>query len=187
MFERFTAGARDVIGLAQEEARTLKHRSVGTEHLLLGLVREEQGIAAQALQAAGLWIDQARAAVVAADGNGEQVEGQIPFTPDAKRVLERSLREAVRIGHNFVGTEHLLLGLLREPDATGYRVLVDLGADPSTIRSDVLELMSMRPERRQLAYDPEVAAALKRAGEAALEEGAERVELRHLRQAMEGS
>src|SRR3954453_14568458 len=179
MFERFTERARAAIALAQEEARGLDHRSVGTEHLLLGLLRQEQGAAAQALQSSGLWLDKARSTVVAVHTSAEDADGQIPFTPGAKRVLERSLREAVRLSHNFVGTEHLLLGLLREPDATGYRVLVDLGADPAEIRSDLLGLMSMRPERRQLAYDPEVAAALKRAGEAALEEGADRVELRH--------
>src|SRR4051794_11737573 len=100
MFERFTERAREVIVLAQDEARTLKHRSIGTEHILLGLLREEQGLAAQALQASGLWLDKARAAVVAADGGGESADGQIPFTPDAKRMLERSLREAVRMSHN---------------------------------------------------------------------------------------
>jgi len=187
MFERFTERAREVIALAQEEARGLDHRSVGTEHLLLGLIRQEQGIAAQALQASGLWLDKARAIVVSIHTTADEANGQIPFTPGAKRVLERSLREAVRLSHNYIGTEHLLLGLLREPDATGYRVLVELGAEPKEVRSVLLELIELRPERRHLPHDPEVVAVLGRATDAALEEGAERVELRHLRQAIEGS
>jgi ATP-dependent Clp protease ATP-binding subunit ClpC len=185
VFERFTERARQAIVLAQEEAVTLKHGSVGTEHVLLGLLREEEGIAAQALQSSGLWLDQARAAVVATDGGSEAVDGQIPFTPEAKRLLERALREAVRMSHNYIGTEHLLLGLLRLQDAVGYRVLLDLGADPEEIRSVVLELIDTRPERRHLPNDPEVVAVLGRAVDVALEEGAERVELRHLRKALE--
>jgi ATP-dependent Clp protease ATP-binding subunit ClpC len=187
MFERFTERAREVIALAQEEARGLEHRSVGTEHLLLGLIRQDQGLAAQALQASGLWLDKARTVVVAVHSDADDVNGQIPFTPDAKRVLERSLREAVRLSHNYIGTEHLLLGLLREPEATGYRALVEMGADPTELRSILLELIEQRPERRHLPHDPEVVAVLGRATDAALEEGADRVELRHLRQAIEGS
>jgi ATP-dependent Clp protease ATP-binding subunit ClpC len=187
MFERFTERARAAIALAQEEARGLDHRSVGTEHLLLGLLRQDQGAAAQALQASGLWLDKARTVVVAVHTDAEETDGQIPFTPGAKRVLERSLREAVRLSHNYVGTEHLLLGLLREPEATGYRALVDMGADPTEVRAVLLELIELRPERRHLPHDPELVALLGRATDAALEEGADRVELRHLRQAMEGS
>jgi len=187
MFERFTAGAREAIVLAQDEARTLHHRSVGTEHILLGLLREGEGLAGQALQSIGLWIDRARAAVVAGDGGSEAIDGQIPFTPDAKRLLERGLREAVRMSHNYIGTEHLLLGLLRAPESVGYKVLVDLGADPEELRGLILALIETRPDRRQLPNDPEVVAVLGRAVDLALEEGAEKVGLRHLRKALESS
>ena len=186
MFERFTVGAREAISLAQEEARTLHHRSIGTEHILLGLLRETDGLAAQALQSIGLWIDRARAAVVAGEGGSEAVDGQIPFTPDAKRLLERSLREAVRMSHNYIGTEHLLLGLLRAPESVGYKVLVDLGTDTDGLRELLLTLIDTRPERRQLPNDPEVVAVLGRAVDLALSEGAEKVELKHLRAALEG-
>ena len=141
MFERFTVGAREAISLAQEEARTLHHRSIGTEHILLGLLRETDGLAAQALQSQGLWIDRARAAVVAGEGGSE---------------------------------------------AIGFRVLIDVGADPEEVRSILLELLGTRPERRALPHAPDVAAALARAAEAAREEGADHVELRHLRQVLEG-
>jgi ATP-dependent Clp protease ATP-binding subunit ClpC len=188
VFERFTERARQVVVLAQEETRLLKHRTVGTEHLLLGLVRDDEGVAGQALAAVGIGLDPARAAVATAhapeDNGGPR---QIPFTPGAKYVLERSLREAVRMGHNYVGSEHLLLGLLRAEDATGHRVMLDLGAEPETLRELVLELVAQRPERRQLPYAPDVAAALARAVELARDEGAEQVELDHLRQVLEGS
>jgi ATP-dependent Clp protease ATP-binding subunit ClpC len=185
MFERFTERAREVIVLAQEEARTLKHRSIGTEHILLGMVREGQGMAAQALQTDGLWLERARAAVVAGDGGSEAVDGQLPFTPNAKHLLERALREALRMSHNYVGTEHLLLGLLRLPESVGYRVLVDMGADPEHIREVTLALVEERPERRQLPHDPELSAVLGRATDLAVEEGADRVEVKHLRQALD--
>jgi ATP-dependent Clp protease ATP-binding subunit ClpC len=185
MFERFTGGAREVIVHAQEEARTLTHGSIGTEHILLGLMRESEGFAAQALQSSGLWLDQVRTAVVAADGGSEAVEGQIPFTPNAKHLLERALREAVRMSHNYIGTEHLLLGLLRLQESIAYKVLLDLGADPEEIRGVVIALVEERPERRQLPYDPELSAVLGRATDLAVEDGAERVEVRHLRQALD--
>ena len=126
-----------------------------------------------------------RAAVVSAGGGSEAVEGQIPFTPNAKHLLERALREAVRMSHNYIGTEHLLLGLLRLRESIGYKVLVDLGADPEEIRGVVLGLIETRPDRRHLPNDPEVVAVLGRAIDLALEEGAERVEVRHLRQALD--
>ena len=186
MFERFTERARQVVTLSQEEARLLHHRTIGTEHLLLGLLREEQGLAAQALNASGVWLEPTRAAVAGAHEADSATDGVMPFTPDAKRVLERSLREAVRMSHNYIGTEHLLLGLLREREAIGFRVLIDVGADPEEVRSILLELLGTRPERRALPHAPDVAAALARAADAAREEGADHVELRHLRQVLEG-
>ena len=186
MFERFTERARHVVVLAQDEARMVGHRQVGSEHLLLGLLSAGEGIAAQALASTGVWLDPARAAVAAAGQDPVQAT-QIPFSPDAKRVLERALREAVRLGHNYIGTEHLLLGLLREDDCAGYRVLKELGTDVEQLRELILELIATRPERRGLPHAPDVSAALSRAADAAREEGAEQVELRHLRSVLEGS
>ena len=187
MFERFTERARQVVVLAQDEARALKHNYIGTEHILLGLLRENDGLAAQALQSIGLWLDRARAAVVAGEGGSEAIDGQIPFTPDAKRLLERSLREAVRMSHNYIGTEHLLLGLLRLEESVGYKVLVDLGVDTEELRGLVIALIEERPERRHLPHDPEVVAVLGRATDLAVEEGADRVEVKHLRKALDGA
>jgi len=171
---------------AQEEARRGGGRQVGSEHLLLGLLGEEQGVASQALTASGVWRDPARAAVAKERRpDGARVD-QIPFTADAKCVLERSLREAVRLGHNYVGTEHLLLGLLRDEDSTGYHVLQELDVDVEELRELTLELIATRPERRGLPHGPDVVAALSRAADAAREEGAEQVELRHLRKVLDG-
>jgi ATP-dependent Clp protease ATP-binding subunit ClpC len=184
MFERFTERARQVVALSQEEATLLKHRAIGSEHLLLGMLREEQGMAAQALTAGGVWVDKARAVIAARHETADAV-AQVPFAPDAKRVLERSLREAVRLGHNYIGTEHLLLGLLRDEECEGFAVLQELGVDVEELRELTLTLIATRPERRTLPYAPDLAGALSRATEAAREGGDEQVELRHLRQVLE--
>lgn len=142
MFERFTDRARRVVVLAQEEARRLKHNYIGSEHLLLGLIHEGDGVAAKAMEMVGIKLDDARAAVVELIGEGETpVEGHIPFTPRAKRVFELSLREALQLGHNYIGTEHLLLGLLKEGEGVAAQVLHQLDADPAQIRQAVLQLL----------------------------------------------
>ena len=187
MFERFTERARQVVVLAQDEARTLHHGAIGSEHMVLGLLLEEQGVAAQALTSVGLWPDRTRAVVAQEHHSNGGEHQQMPFTSDAKRVLERSLREAIRLGHNYIGTEHLLLGLLREEDSAGYRVVQELGVDVEELRELTLQLVSTRTERRALPHAPDVAAALTRAADAAREEGAEQVELRHLRQVLEST
>ena len=122
MFERFTERARQVVVLAQEEARTLKHNYIGTEHILLGLLREEEGLAARVLESLDITVERVRAQVVRIVGSGEEVtSGQIPFTPRAKKVLELALREALSLGHNYIGTEHILLGLVRENEGVAAR------------------------------------------------------------------
>src|ERR687890_215303 len=127
MFERFTERARQVVVLAQEEARTLKHNYIGTEHILLGLLREEEGLAARVLESLDITVERVRAQVVRIVGSGEEVtSGQIPFTPRAKKVLELALREALSLGHNYIGTEHILLGLVRENEGVAARILLDL-------------------------------------------------------------
>ncbi len=139
MFERFSERARQVVVLAQDEARSLKHNYIGTEHLLLGLFREEEGIAARALESLGLTLEEVRAQVARIVGEGDEVAGgQIPFTPRAKKVLELSMREALSLGHNFIGTEHILLGVARENEGVAARILLDLGADDEKIRGAVL-------------------------------------------------
>ena len=143
MFERFTERARQVVVLAQEEARSLSHNYIGTEHILLGLLREEQGLAARALAALGITLAEVRAQVTRIVGSGEEVtSGQIPFTPRAKKVLELALREALDLGHNYIGTEHILLGLVRENEGVAARVLLDRGVDAETVRCAVRELLS---------------------------------------------
>ena len=117
MFERFTERARQVVVLAQDEARALKHNYIGTEHILLGLLREEEGLAARVLESLDITVEEVRAQVARIVGQGDEVTtGQIPFTPRAKKVLELALREALSLGHNYIGTEHILLGLVREND-----------------------------------------------------------------------
>src|SRR5436309_2690315 len=129
MFERFTERARQVVVLAQEEARTLKHNYIGTEHILLGLLREEEGLAARVLESLDITVERVRAQVVRIVGSGEEVtSGQIPFTPRAKKVLELALREALSLGHNYIGTEHILLGLVRENEGVAARILLDFAA-----------------------------------------------------------
>jgi len=139
MFERFTERARQVVVLAQEEARALKHNYIGTEHLLLGLLREEEGVAARVLDSLQISTEEVRAAVVRIVGTGEEVAtGQIPFTPRAKKVLELALREALSLGHNYIGTEHILLGLLREGEGVAARVLKSLDIDIERTRNEIL-------------------------------------------------
>ena len=127
MFERFTDRARRVVVLAQEEARNLNHNYIGTEHILLGLIHEGEGVAAQALEAMGISLESVREQVEEIIGQGtEAPSGHIPFTPRAKKVLEYSLREALQLGHNYIGTEHILLGLIREGDGVAAQVLTNL-------------------------------------------------------------
>src|ERR671911_26606 len=135
MFERFTERARQVVVLAQEEARTLKHNYIGTEHILLGLLREEEGLAARVLESLDITVERVRAQVVRIVGSGEEVtSGQIPFTPRAKKVLELALREALSLGHNYIGTE---------------RILLDFDADSEKIRNEVIRMLSGPGGRRQ--------------------------------------
>ena len=143
MFERFTERARQVVVLAQDEARALKHNYIGTEHLLLGLLREEEGIAARVLGAFDLQLEDVRAGVTQTVGQGQEVAtGQIPFTPRAKSVLELSLREALSLGHNHIGTEHILLGLVRDNESVSARILLDLGADANRLRDETIRMLS---------------------------------------------
>jgi len=143
MFERFTDRARRVVVLAQEEARLLNHNYIGTEHILLGLIHEGEGVAAKALESMGISLEAVRAQVEEIIGQGQQApSGHIPFTPRAKKVLELSLREALQLGHNYIGTEHILLGLIREGEGVAAQVLVKLGADLPRVRQQVIQLLS---------------------------------------------
>jgi Clp amino terminal domain, pathogenicity island component len=143
MFERFTDRARRVVVLAQEEARHLNHNHIGTEHILLGLVHGEDGPGAIALARLGITLEGARAEVVEIVGRGaEEPASHIPFTPRAKKVLELSLREALQLGHNYIGTEHILLGLIREGEGVGAQVLVKLGTNLDQVRQQVLQLLA---------------------------------------------
>ncbi|MDQ6927385.1 MAG: ATP-dependent Clp protease ATP-binding subunit [Actinomycetota bacterium] len=143
MFERFTDRARRVVVLAQEEARLLNHNYIGTEHILLGLIHEGEGVAAQALEQLGISLEAVRTQVEEIIGQGgSSPSGHIPFTPRAKKVLELSLREALQLGHNYIGTEHILLGLIREGEGVAAQVLVKLGADLSRVRQQVIQLLS---------------------------------------------
>ena len=149
MFEQFTERARLVVVSAQEEARTLKHNYIGTEHILLGLLREGEGLAARVLESLDITVERVRAQVVRIVGSGEEVtSGQIPFTPRAKKVLELALREALSLGHNYIGTEHILLGLVRENEGVAARILLDFDADSEKIRNEVIRMLS-RPGGRQ--------------------------------------
>ncbi|HEY8202461.1 MAG TPA: ATP-dependent Clp protease ATP-binding subunit, partial [Actinomycetota bacterium] len=143
MFERFTDRARRVVVLAQEEARLLNHNYIGTEHILLGLISEGEGVAAKALESLGVSLDSVRSQVEEIIGTGSSSpQGHIPFTPRAKKVLELSLREALQLGHNYIGTEHILLGLIREGEGVAAQVLQKLGADLSRVRQQVIQLLS---------------------------------------------
>jgi ATP-dependent Clp protease ATP-binding subunit ClpC len=143
MFERFTDRARRVVVLAQEEARMLNHNYIGTEHILLGLIHEGEGVAAKALESLGISLDGVRTQVTEIIGEGQQApSGHIPFTPRAKKVLELSLREALQLGHNYIGTEHILLGLIREGEGVAAQVLTKMGADLNKVRQQVIQLLS---------------------------------------------
>ncbi|HLE60065.1 MAG TPA: ATP-dependent Clp protease ATP-binding subunit, partial [Thermoanaerobaculaceae bacterium] len=143
MFERFTDRARRVVVLAQEEARLLNHNYIGTEHILLGLIHEGEGVAAKALESMGTSLESVRSQVVEIIGQGAQApSGHIPFTPRAKKVLELSLREALQLGHNYIGTEHILLGLIREGEGVAAQVLQKLGAELHKVRQTVIQLLS---------------------------------------------
>jgi ATP-dependent Clp protease ATP-binding subunit ClpC len=143
VFERFTDRARRSVVLAQEEARMLNHDYIGTEHILLGLLHEEDGVAAKALTSLGISLEAARLRIEEIIGRGQAtVPGHIPFTPKAKKVLELSLREALQLGHNYIGTEHILLGLIREGEGVAAQVLQELGADLNRVRRTVIQLLS---------------------------------------------
>ncbi|HAY69530.1 MAG TPA: NDP-hexose 4-ketoreductase, partial [Acidimicrobiaceae bacterium] len=161
MFERFTDRARRVVVLAQEEARLLNHNYIGTEHILLGLIHEGEGVAAKALESLGVSLEAVRNQVEEIIGQGgTSPSGHIPFTPRAKKVLELSLREALQLGHNYIGTEHILLGLIREGEGVAAQVLVKLGADLSRVRQQVIQLLSgYSGPGGQAGGDPEKAGA----------------------------
>jgi ATP-dependent Clp protease ATP-binding subunit ClpC len=143
MFERFTERARQVVVLAQDEARGLQHNYIGTEHILLGLLREEEGLAARVLESLDITFEGVRAEVARIVGQGDEVTtGQIPFTPRAKKVLELSLKEALSLSHNYIGTEHILLGLVSENQGVASRILLGFGADAATIRDEMLATLS---------------------------------------------
>jgi ATP-dependent Clp protease ATP-binding subunit ClpC len=145
MFERFTERAREVVVLAQDEARALKHNYIGTEHILLGLLREEEGLAARVLESLDITVEEVRAQVARIVGQGDEVTtGQIPFTPRAKMVLELALREAMALGGNYIGTEHILLGLVRENEGVAARILLDFDADAESIRNEIIRFLSGR-------------------------------------------
>src|SRR5918992_3746470 len=143
MFERFTDRARRVVVLAQEEARMLSHNYIGTEHILLGLIHEGEGVAAKALESLGISLEAVRSQVEEIIGQGQAAPpGHIPFTPRAKKVLELALREALQLGHSYIGTEHILLGLVREGGGVAAQVLIKLGADLARVRQQVIQLLS---------------------------------------------
>jgi ATP-dependent Clp protease ATP-binding subunit ClpC len=144
VFERFTERAKQVVVLAQEEARALKHNYIGTEHILLGLLREEEGLAARVLESLDITVEEVREQVKRLVGQGDEdiVTGQIPFTPRAKKVLELALREALALGHNYIGTEHVLLGVVRENQGVAARILLDFDADAEKIRKQIMSVLS---------------------------------------------
>ena len=147
MFERFTDRARRVVVLAQEEAKMLNHNYIGTEHILLGLIHEGEGVAAKALESLGISLDAVREQVQDIIGQGQQQPtGHIPFTPRAKKVLELSLREALQLGHNYIGTEHILLALLELENGSG--VLADLGLDKAAVEADLLAALDAVVRKR---------------------------------------
>jgi ATP-dependent Clp protease ATP-binding subunit ClpA len=148
MFEQFTDRARRVVVLAQEEARMLNHNYIGTEHILLGLIHEGEGVAAKALESLGISLEAVRQQVEEIIGQGQQApSGHIPFTPRAKKVLELTRREAEQLGHNYIGTEHILLGLIREGNGVAAQVLVMLGADLNRVRLTVIQLLHGHPAK----------------------------------------
>jgi ATP-dependent Clp protease ATP-binding subunit ClpC len=159
MFERLTDRARRVVILAQEEARKLQHNYIGTEHLLLGLIHEGEGVAAAVLSSFSVDLDKVRKDVEEIIGMGQQSpSGHIPFTPRAKKILELSLREALQLGHNYIGTEHILLGIIREGEGVGAQVLVALGLGLNDVRKSVLEhlagVLKKEEEKKRLEKAP---------------------------------
>lgn len=163
-FERWTERARQAVVLAQEEARNLKHAQIGTEHLLLGLLREEEGLAARTLEALDITVERVRNQVVRIVGQGDVPPdgSQLVFTPLAKKVLDLSLREALSLGHNYIGTEHVLLGLVRENDGIAARILLEFDADSELIRNEVIRMLSGPGSRARKPPDP-VKVALEKA------------------------
>ncbi len=175
MFEKFTDGARRVVVLAQEEARMLNHNYIGTEHILLGLIQDGDGVGTQALESLGISLEAARQQVEEIVGRGEKAPtGHIPFTPRAKKVLELSLREAQQLGHNYIGSEHILLGLVREGGGAATEVLVRSGADLDRVRQAVVQLVAAR-EREESGQLPPVRRG--RGGAAGLDEIVNRLDL----------
>ena len=172
LFERFTERARQVVVLAQDEARALKHNYIGTEHILLGLLREEEGLAARVLETLDITVEEVRAQVARIVGQGDEVTtGQIPFTPRAKKVLELALREALSLGHNYIGTEHILLGLVRENEGVAARILLDFDADAEKIRNEIIRMLS-GPGRRQQGGGAATPARRRRARSSSTSSGA---------------
>jgi len=177
MFERFTDRARRVLVLAQEEARLLNHSFIGTEHILLGLIHEGEGVAAKALESLGISLEAVREKVEETIGPaGSAPTGSPPFTPRAKKVLELSLREALQLGHNYIGTEHMLLGLVREGEGVAAQVLISLGADLARVRQQVIQLL-LGYQGREGALDEPIPGIVRlqrrRAGFSALPVGEE--------------
>jgi len=168
MFERFTDRARNVVVLAQEEARMLNHNYIGTEHILLGLIHDSQALAARALGSAGVTLEPARRQVEEIVGRGKEppASGHIPFTPRAKKVLELSLREALQLGHNYIGTEHILLGLIREGEGVAAKVIVNLGANLKDVRHQVIQLQADNPAPEEAPRTRPRAATQRPAGAA---------------------
>jgi prophage maintenance system killer protein len=179
MFQRFTDRARRVVQLAKEEAWLLRHNYLGTEHLLLGLLYEGDGVAAQALISLGVSLDDVRARVEEVIGRGDgPVQADVPFTPRSRKVLELSLREAMRLGHHYIGTEHILLGLLREGEGVGAQILTDLGADHARVMAHVIDLLNQREQTQRETH------LVRMAMPAELIEAAERLdEIRQRKQA----
>jgi ATP-dependent Clp protease ATP-binding subunit ClpC len=162
MFERFTDRARRVVVLAQEEARMLNHNYIGTEHILLGLAHEGEGLAVKALEALDIHLEAVRQQVEQIIGKGQQApSGHIPFTPRAKKVLELSLRESLQLGHDYIGTEHILLGLIREGDGVAAQVLVRLGADLDQVRAEVIKLVHGARGEAERAVGPRPSPAIR--------------------------
>ena len=184
MFERFTPAAVDAIKLAQDEARTFRHNYIGTEHILLGVLRAEEGRGTRVLAALGVSVEGTRERVRQIIGFGERVLSDlapVPFTPRAKRVLEGALREALSLGHNHIGTEHLLLGLGRENEGVAARILTDLGVEGERLRERVMEAITEETQARQpLAYTPLVERALERARIEAVNQGSKQVGGEHI-------
>jgi ATP-dependent Clp protease ATP-binding subunit ClpC len=143
LFERFTERARQVVVLAQDEARLLKHNYIGTEHILLGLLREEEGLAARVLGSLDITVEEVRAQIARVIGQGDEPvrTGQIPFTPRAKKVLELALKEALALNHKYIGTEHVLLGLVRESEGVAARILLDFDVDAEKVRKAIIRML----------------------------------------------